>query len=250
MRVWNSTLESKFHKTTGERYTMNSDIQQRVKNVMERIDKIACEADKNPNNITLIAVTKTVREDMILAAINAGIKDIGENRVQEFRKKHNNIPKEINRHFIGTLQSNKVKYIIDKVDLIHSLDRLSLAQEINKRASAIGREIPVLIQVNVSREPTKSGLMEEELLQFIEKIMSYKHIRVEGLMTIAPVACNPEDVRPYFRRLAELFHEVKIRNYPNVEMKYLSMGMTDDYEIAIQEGANMVRIGRAIFGER
>jgi pyridoxal phosphate enzyme (YggS family) len=234
----------------GERYTMNIDIQQRVKNVMERIDKIACKAARNPDDITLIAVTKTVREDMILEAINAGIKNIGESRVQEFRKKHNNIPKKIKRHFIGTLQTNKVKYIVDKVDLIHSLDRLSLAQEINRRALAIEKEMPVLIQVNVSREPTKSGLMEEELLQFIEKITLFKNIRVEGLMTIAPFSYDPEDVRQYFTRLRELFHEVEKQNYPHVEMKYLSMGMTNDYEIAIQEGANMVRIGRAIFGER
>ncbi len=224
------------------------DIRYNVERVLDRVAQAAHRAGRAPEDITVVAVTKTVDVDRIMQAIDAGIRHIGENRVQEFVKKHEFIPAEVKRHLIGTLQTNKVKYIVDKVDLIHSLDRISLAKELNRRAE--GRVIPVLIQVNVSKEPTKSGIFEEELERFIEQLQPFEHIRVKGLMTIAPLSSDVEAVRPYFARLKELFDRIKDKGYPHVDMEYLSMGMTNDFEVAIEEGANIVRIGRAIFGER
>lgn len=151
---------------------------------------------------------------------------------------------------IGHLQSNKVKYIIDKVSLIHSLDRKSLAKEIQRRAEQNNIVANVLIQVNVAEEESKFGLKVEETLPFIESLRDYKNIKVKGLMTIAPYETDKEEVRPIFRKLKQLFEEIKEKEYENVEMKYLSMGMTNDYEIALEEGANVVRVGTGIFGER
>lgn len=224
------------------------DIRYNVERVLDRVAEAALRAGRAPQDVTVVAVTKTVDVARIMEAINAGIKHIGENRVQEFVKKHDFIPAGIKRHLIGTLQTNKVKYIVDKVDLIHSLDRISLAKELNKRAGE--RIIPVLIQVNISREPTKSGIFEEDLESFIEQLQSLDRIRVKGLMTIAPLLSDPEAARPYFARLKKLFDRIKERRYPHIDMEYLSMGMTNDFEVAIEEGANIVRIGRAIFGER
>jgi len=224
------------------------DIRYNVERVLDRVAEAALRAGRAPQDVTVVAVTKTVDVARIMEAINAGIKHIGENRVQEFVKKHDFIPAGIKRHLIGTLQTNKVKYIVDKVDLIHSLDRVSLAKELNKRAGE--RIIPVLIQVNISRESTKSGIFEEDLESFIEQLQSLDRIRVKGLMTIAPLLSDPEAARPYFARLKELFDGIKERRYPHIDMEYLSMGMTNDFEVAIEEGANIVRIGRAIFGER
>lgn len=224
------------------------DIRYNVERVLDRVAEAALRAGRAPQDVTVVAVTKTVDVARIMEAINAGIKHIGENRVQEFVKKHDFIPAGIKRHLIGTLQTNKVKYIVDKVDLIHSLDRISLAKELNKRAGE--RIIPVLIQVNISRESTKSGIFEEDLESFIEQLQSLDHIRVKGLMTIAPLLSDPEAARPYFARLKKLFDRIKERRYPHIDMEYLSMGMTNDFEVAIEEGANIVRIGRAIFGER
>jgi len=226
------------------------DIQQNVKMVMERIAQAAYKANRNPNDVTVVAVTKTVDVGRIMEAVNAGIHHIGENRVQELLKKHDLIPRDVQRHLIGTLQTNKVKYIVDKVDLIHSLDRLSLAQELNKRAEAADKVISVLVQVNVSNEATKSGVSQQELEGFIEQLSPFEHLRVKGLMTIAPLSSCQESVRKYFALLRDLYNKIKMKNYPHVEMEYLSMGMTNDFEVAIEEGANMVRIGRAIFGER
>ncbi|MFO7295112.1 MAG: YggS family pyridoxal phosphate-dependent enzyme [Clostridia bacterium] len=224
------------------------DIRYNVERVLDRVAEAALRAGRAPQDVTVVAVTKTVDVARIMEAINAGIKHIGENRVQEFVKKHDFIPAGIKRHLIGTLQTNKVKYIVDKVDLIHSLDRISLAKELNKRAGE--RIIPVLIQVNISRESTKSGIFEEDLESFIEQLQPLDRIRVKGLMTIAPLSSDPEAARPYFARLKELFDRIKERRYPHIDMEYLSMGMTNDFEVAIEEGANIVRIGRAIFGER
>ena len=225
-------------------------IQHNVSRVMERISEAAHRSGRNPDDITVVAVTKTVKTDEIMDAINAGIRHIGENRVQEFLEKHKDIPVYVNRHFIGRLQTNKVKYIVDKVDLIHSLDRLKLAEEIDKRAMAIDRIVPVLIQVNIAGEATKTGVMPEELHKFIEELTPYNNIQIKGLMTIAPFLKDSEDVRPYFAGMRKLYQEIKEAKYSNVKMEYLSMGMTNDFEVAIEEGANIVRIGRAIFGER
>jgi len=182
-------------------------------------------------------------------AVNKGIKNVGENRVQEIMDKYDKIS-EVNWHMIGHLQTNKVKYIIDKVKLIHSLDRINLAIEIDNRAKQQNIEANVLIQVNVAKEDTKFGIASEDVYGFIESIYNLENIKIQGLMTIAPYVEDPEEVRTYFKELKNIFEEIKMRNYKGVEMKYLSMGMTNDFKIAIEEGSNMIRVGTGIFGER
>lgn len=225
-------------------------LEENLSKVKDKIRIASEKSGRSSNDIRLIAVTKTVDKDIIKAAISLGITDIGENRVQEIREKYDYIGNNVNWHMIGHLQTNKVKYIIDKVKLIHSLDRISLAKELNKRAKQSNIIVNALIQVNVAEEETKYGLKVAEVLPFIRSIENLENIRIKGLMTIAPYAENPEDVRFVFRGLRELFQEIKKNNYKNVSMEYLSMGMTNDYQIAIEEGSNMVRIGTGIFGER
>lgn len=221
-------------------------------NINSRIAKAAQKAGKSADDITLVAVTKTIDEAIINKAISLGIKNIGENKVQELLSKYDIIDKKENVqwHLIGHLQRNKVKYIIDKVDLIHSVDSMRLAAEINKRAEKANKLMNVLIQVNVSREESKFGVGVEQCTELIEQISQLPHIRIKGLMTIAPYTQDPEEVRPYFRMLRNLSIDIKQKKYDNVDMEYLSMGMTGDFEVAIEEGANIVRIGTAIFGER
>ncbi|MGI6538699.1 MAG: YggS family pyridoxal phosphate-dependent enzyme [Caldicoprobacterales bacterium] len=219
--------------------------------IREMIQRALYVAGRNQDDVTLIGVTKTIDVSTIKHAVNLGLTDLGENRVQELVTKYNSLKHENLRwHMIGRLQRNKVKYIVDKVSLIHSLDRLSLAKEINKEASKINREIPVLIQVNPANEKTKNGLPIEEVAPFIETIYNLKYIKVKGLMLIAPLTNDPETIRPYFRITSQLFNSIKEYNYPHVDMKYLSMGMTNDFVTAIEEGSNMVRIGTGIFGKR
>lgn len=171
-------------------------IENNLNNVLERIDKAAYKAGRNPEEIDLVAVTKYVDSNTIMEAIDLGVVNIGENRVQELRRKYAEVTKPVNWHFIGGLQSNKVKYIVDKIDLIHSLDRLSLAKEINKRGKAIDRIVPVLIQVNISKEPTKSGVFEEDIFSFMDSINDFEYIEVKGLMTMAPHTDDMEKTRP------------------------------------------------------
>ncbi len=201
--------------------------------------------------VILIAVTKTVEIERMKEAMEAGIYDFGENKVQEIQKKYDSFPEEIRWHLIGTLQSNKVKYIIDKVEMIHSLDRLSLAEEINKRAKEIGKTVKCLVQINISQEESKHGLSKEGALEFIGQIAKdYPHIQIMGLMGMAPFVEDKEEARRYFRQMRELFDEAKQLELGNGMMKYLSMGMTNDYPVAIEEGSNMVRVGTGIFGTR
>ncbi|MEY8303270.1 YggS family pyridoxal phosphate-dependent enzyme [Anaerosalibacter bizertensis] len=225
-------------------------IKENLLKVQENIENALIRSGRKNENIDIIAVTKTVDVDIINESISLGINNIGENKVQEIKKKYDNINDDVNWHMIGHLQSNKVKYIIDKVNLIHSLDRLSLAKEINKRAKAKDIVKDVLIQVNISEEKSKFGLKKEEVVPFIEKILEMKNIRVKGLMTMAPHVENPEEIRYVFRDLRNLGYKIENRNYENIEMKYLSMGMSNDYEVAIEEGSNMVRLGTALFGKR
>lgn len=205
---------------------------------------------RSGDHVELIAVTKTVDINTINKAIDEGVKSIGENRVQELKRKISDIDKEVNYHMIGHLQSNKVKDIIGEVELIHSLDRMSLAKEINKRSKAQDLITDVLIQVNVAEEKSKFGLKTEEVISFIESIVHMENIRIRGLMTIAPHIEDKEELRAIFRELYALKQSISDKNYSEVSMEYLSMGMTNDYEIAVEEGANMVRVGRAIFGDR
>lgn len=218
--------------------------------IEENIEKALRRSSREGEKIELVAVTKTVDVDRINEAIDTGILDIGENKAQELEKKYEIIGDKINYHMIGHLQTNKVRNIIGKTKLIHSLDSVSLAKEIDKRSRNNDIITDVLIQVNVAEEETKFGLKVNEVLYFVEEILDFKNIKVRGLMTIAPNTKDEILLRNVFRTLSNLKERILNKNYSNLSMDYLSMGMTNDYEIAIEEGSNMVRIGSAIFGKR
>ncbi|NMB27599.1 MAG: YggS family pyridoxal phosphate-dependent enzyme [Tissierellia bacterium] len=218
--------------------------------IEENIEKALQRSGRIGEKVHLIAVTKTVEVDRINQALELGLKNIGENRVQELVKKYDIIGNRANYHMIGHLQTNKVRNIIDKVCLIHSLDRLSLAKELNKRAKKQDLIMDVLIQVNVAEEESKYGLKVDEVIPFLEKILKYDNIKVKGLMTIAPFVKDPEEIRWVFRDLRKLSEVISSKGYEGVKMEFLSMGMTNDYEIAIEEGSNMIRIGTGLFGKR
>ena len=223
-----------------------------IKNNLEiinkKIRKAALKVNRNPEEIKLVAVTKTATTEQIEEAINAGVKIIGENRVQDAKKKYQIFTADVEWHLIGHLQTNKAKYAVEIFNCIHSVDSIKLTQEIDKRSLQFGKIMDVLVEVNVSGEETKYGIKSEEVETFLKEISEFPRIRIRGLMTIAPIAEDKEEVRPYFRKLRELSEKIKSKNIENIKMDYLSMGMTEDFEIAIEEGANMVRIGRGIFG--
>lgn len=215
--------------------------------IKDACDKIG----KSTDEVILIGVTKTVDIPVIQEAINIGITHVGENKPQELVRKYEAIGDKVKWHLIGTLQTNKVKYIVDKVHMIHSLDRKSLCDEIERRAQGINKVINCLVQVNISNEESKHGLSKEEVIPFIKDVSSnYNHIKIQGLMTMAPYYNNSDETRWVFRELKELSEQIKEINIENVDMNYLSMGMSNDFKIAIEEGSNMVRVGTSIFGER
>jgi len=216
--------------------------------INEKIKKAALRVNRNREEIKLVAVTKTATVEQIEEAINAGVKIIGENKVQEAKEKYHILTADIEWHLVGHLQTNKAKYAVEIFDCIHSVDSIKLAQEIDKRSLQFAKIMDILVEVNVSGEETKYGIKSEEVEAFLKEISEFPRIRVRGLMTIAPIVEDEEEVRPYFRKLWELSKEIKSKNIENVKMDYLSMGMTEDFEIAIEEGANIVRIGRGIFG--
>lgn len=226
------------------------EIKDNIDSIRRSIDDVCKSTGKDPGSITLIAVTKTVDPDRINYAVKCGMKDLGENKVQEVMAKYENIEGNVNWHIIGHLQTNKVKYIIDKVALIHSVDSIGLAEEIGRRAVKVGTEKDILVQVNVAQEDTKFGIEYKDTEAFVRQLSEIGGIRVKGLMTIAPYSGDPEQVRPVFRRLKEMYDTLAAANISNIEMKYLSMGMTNDYKVAIEEGSNMVRVGTGIFGAR
>lgn len=218
---------------------------------VERKIHSACErAGRKRDEVTLIAVSKTNPVPVLQEAYNLGVRVFGENKVQEFTGKYEVLPKDICWHLIGHLQTNKVKYIIDKATLIHSVDSLKLAETIEKEAAKKNCVAQILVEVNVAKEESKFGLKTDEVIPFIEKISIFEHVRVCGLMTIAPFVENPEDNRPVFSNLQKLSVDIKKKNIDNVNVSILSMGMTNDYEVAIEEGATMVRVGTGIFGAR
>lgn len=226
-------------------------IEGNLETVKRRIAKAAAVSGRKPEDIKLVAVTKTLPPERIREAVALGITCVGENRVQEMLDKYqrlNDLPLEW--HMIGHLQRNKVKYIIDKVTLIHSVDTIELAKEINKRAVQAGKRADVLLQVNVSGEESKFGMDPGGVYDFLEQARGLGNVHIRGLMTIAPYTDNPEETRPVFARLKAIFEEIKAAKPPGVDMDYLSMGMTGDYVTAIEEGANIVRIGTGIFGPR
>jgi len=203
-----------------------------------------------PTGVELVAAAKTRQPEEILEAVEAGIKIIGENYVQEAESAYGAVGTRVKWHFIGHLQKNKVKKAVKLFDMIETVDSVELAREIDKRCAPIGKVMPILIEINSGREKQKAGVLPEEAAQLIRKISAYQNIRVMGLMTMGPFAGNPEDSRPYFVETKKIFERINQLDLPNVNMRYLSMGMTNSYKIAIEEGANMVRIGSKIFGER
>lgn len=205
---------------------------------------------RNPEEVSLIAVSKTKPIPMLQEAYDAGCRDFGENKVQEIMDKIDRLPSDIRWHMIGHLQTNKVKYIVGKVFLIHSVDSLHLAKAISKEAVKQNTTVNILIEVNVAKEDTKYGAMAEDTVSLVEKIALLPGISVKGLMTIAPYVENPQENRQYFVKLKQLAVDIKSKNIDNVHMDILSMGMTGDYMVAIEEGATYVRVGTGIFGER
>ena len=220
-----------------------------LKNIAEWQARVA-DASAKWGGAEICGVSKTIDPETINLAWDGGIRTLGENRVQELLGKLDQLNPNYKIHLIGQLQTNKVKYIIDKVDMIQSLDREALAVEIDRRARAAGVVMPVLVQVNIAREPQKAGIDEDALLPFLHKLSEMQGLRVEGLMAIMPIAEDPEAVRPFFRRMRTWFERLRDMNIPNARMNTLSMGMTDDALVACQEGATMVRLGRALFGAR
>ena len=218
--------------------------------VQKNIEESCRNVNRDPGEVTLIAVSKTKPVEMLREAYDAGARVFGENKVQEIVDKYNHMPSDVKWHMIGHLQRNKVKYIVDKVAMIHSVDSFRLAETIEKEAAKKNVTVPILIEVNVAQEESKYGLKPEEVLPFIEEIADFSHIQIKGLMTIAPYVENAEENREIFRELKKLSVDIAAKNINNVTMSVLSMGMTGDYLVAVQEGATMVRVGTGIFGAR
>ena len=229
---------------------MDTDLKEDFQSVEARIQAACDRAGRSRKEVTLIAVSKTKPVEMLQTIYDAGSRDFGENKVQEMCDKIEQLPTDIRWHMIGHLQTNKVKYIVGRVSLIHSVDSLHLAQEIEKQAAKLDVIVPILIEVNIAEEESKFGIHKEETISLVREVATLPHIRIQGLMTIAPYVENPEDNRAYFRGIKQLSVDIARENIDNVSMDCLSMGMTGDYEVAIEEGATMVRVGTGIFGER
>ncbi len=226
------------------------DIAANIARIREQIAASCALCHRDPATVRLVAVSKVKPPAMIDEAFQAGQKVFGESYVQEFVEKSEQVQHPVEWHFIGHLQSNKVKYLSGRIDLIHSVDRLSLAREIDRHWSKQDRTANILIQVNLGEEETKSGTTSQNLADLVRQIAALKHVRILGLMALPPWLDDPEEVRPYFRQLRLLAREIEALGLPNVAMQELSMGMSHDYAVAIEEGATLVRIGTAIFGER
>ena len=225
-------------------------VRENLETVEANIRKACANAGRSRDEVTLIAVSKTKPISMLMEAYDSGIRIFGENKVQEMCDKYEQMPKDIQWHMIGHLQRNKVKYIIDKAALIHSVDSLRLAETIQEEAAKHQVVMPILVEVNVAMEETKFGTSLAEAMELVEQISHFPNIRIEGLMTIAPFVEDPEENRKYFRTLKKLAVDINNKNIDNVHVRILSMGMTNDYMVAIEEGATMVRVGTGIFGER
>ena len=225
-------------------------ITENISKVRKNMEEACRVSGRNPEEVSLIAVSKTKPVSMLQEAYDAGCRDFGENKVQEIMDKIDRLPSDIRWHMIGHLQTNKVKYIVGKVFLIHSVDSLHLAEAISKEAVKQNTTVNILIEVNVAKEDTKYGAMAEDTVSLVEKIALLPGICVKGLMTIAPYVENPQENRQYFVKLRQLAVDIKSKNSDNVHMDILSMGMTGDYMVAIEEGATYVRVGTGIFGER
>ena len=225
-------------------------LKDQLQEVEKRIQEACDRAGRKREEVTLIAVSKTKPVETLQEAYDLGVRIFGENKVQELTAKYEALPKDIHWHMIGHLQTNKVKYIIDKAELIHSVDSLKLAETIEKEAAKHDLIADILVEVNVAEEESKFGMKMEEVIPFVEKVSAFPHVRVRGLMTIAPFVEDPEENRSIFADLHKLYIDIKKKNHDNDTVSVLSMGMTNDYEVAIEEGATMVRVGTGIFGAR
>ncbi len=225
-------------------------IEENYREVKKRVDAAAVKAGRNPEEITLIAVSKTKPLSDIEKLAAIGVMEFGENKPQELKEKYDQISRPVHFHQIGHLQTNKVKYVLGRSVLIHSVDSLHLAEAIEKEAEKKGLTADVLIEVNAANEETKFGVSPEETENLVRSVAGLPHLKVRGLMTIAPFVDDPEENRPIFRRMKQLLLDIKSEKIDNTDMNVLSMGMTNDFEIAVEEGATMVRVGTAIFGER
>ena len=225
-------------------------IAENLRQVEENIKEACKRAGRDPSEVTLIAVSKTKPVSMLMEAYQEGVRTFGENKVQEIMDKYDQLPQDVQWHMIEHLQRNKVKYIIDKASMIHSVDSLRLAETIEREAAKHEVKIPILLEVNVAQEESKFGLSVEETLPLAEEIAKFPHIQVMGLMTIAIFVEDPEENRIIFRKLKKLSVDITEKNINNINMSVLSMGMTGDYQVAVEEGATMVRVGTGIFGER
>jgi hypothetical protein len=218
--------------------------------IKERMAEAAVRSGRTPESVKLVGVTKTVDVERIKQAVSAGLQILGENYVQEARDKIKEVGGEASWHFVGRLQTNKAKYAVKLFDMIQTVDSFKLANELNRRAQTLGRTIPIIIQVNLASEVSKGGVEPSKCISLIKQISDLANLQIRGLMTMPPFFDQPERVRPYFAQLRELSQEIAKAQLPGVEMKELSMGMSGDFETAIEEGATLVRVGTAIFGER
>ncbi len=225
-------------------------IKENLSEVRENIRKACKKAGRNAEDVTLIAVSKTKPLSMLEEAYEAGARDFGENKVQEIVEKCPTMPEDARFHMIGHLQRNKVKQVLPHAVLIHSVDSLRLAEQIDQEAQKLGITAKILLEVNVAKEESKFGIMPEAVFEMVEQIAAFSHLKIEGLMTIAPFVEDPEENRPVFRKLYQLSVDIKKKNIDNVDMSVLSMGMTGDYQVAVEEGATMIRVGTGIFGAR
>ena len=225
-------------------------IQEQMTHVQEKIREACGRVSRNPEEVTLIAVSKTKPVEMLLEAYEAGARDFGENKVQELVQKRPLLPEDARFHMIGHLQTNKVKQVIGQTALIHSVDSIHLAEQIEAEAARRDLTVDILLEVNVAKEESKFGFYLEETEEALRKIGGFPHVKVRGLMTIAPFVENSEENRPVFKKLYDFYVDMKSKNIDNVTMSILSMGMTGDYEVAVEEGATMVRVGTGIFGAR
>ena len=221
-----------------------------VKETFEKIEAAAKNAGRDPSEIRLMAVTKTVAPEKVNEAVEAGCFLLGENKVQELLEKYESYDKRAEIHFIGTLQTNKIKYIVDKVSMIESVDSLKLAEEIEKRCAKIGKTMDILLEVNIADEESKSGFSADEVVEISEKISEFSHLRLRGLMTIGKFGAEIEETRQYFEKMRHLLVDIRAKNIDNIYINILSMGMSADYELAVSEGATIVRVGRGLFGAR
>ena len=225
-------------------------IKENLEEVREKIRQACQRSGRREEDVTLISVSKTKPVEMLREAYESGSRDFGENRVQEIMEKYGQMPEDVRWHMIGHLQKNKVRQVIDKAVLIHSVHTVELAEQIEKDAAKRDLTVDILLEVNVAEEESKFGFRTEEVEAAVMKIKEFPHVHIKGLMTIAPFVSNSEDNREVFKKLYQLYVDIRSKNIDNVNMSVLSMGMTGDYEVAVEEGATMIRVGTGIFGAR